>query len=233
MMLPELRVPAFARIDEYAGLWAMESTHFDQLWAMLRHVDWAAHMSSPCWASLMKQRSSVGGTSTIQRGGTSASGGRPERRAILLGVESPGRHRRRAPTTWRTTSAARKASRSGRTWTTWPLGGLLGRVAGEKIYANSPTALIGSIGTMMTVYDRRPRRSGRRQGHVFKTGPLKGAGVPGSAVTEEQQAHFQGIVNGMQVHFDAAVRKGRGLSGPARPVRTGRRLEGGRGAGPS
>jgi ClpP class serine protease len=36
--------------------------------------------------------------------------------------------------------------------------------------------------------------------------------VPGSAVTAEQQAYFQGIVNGMQVHFDEAVRKGRGLS---------------------
>jgi signal peptide peptidase SppA len=247
-MLPELRVPEFARIDEYAGLWAMESTHFDQLWAMLRHMNWAAHMSAPpepradvqtiggakggkaiafipMLGLLMKQRSSVGGTSTIQlRRDIRQAAADPNVGAIVLGIESPGGI---VAGTDDLANDVRAANRqkpvvahvddlccSAAYW-----------VASQAsaIYANSPLAIIGSIGTMLPVEDSSAaaEQAGVKV-HVFKTGALKGAGIPGTAITEEHQAEYQKRVDGTQAHFDAAVRKGRGLSArELEAVRTG------------
>lgn len=93
----------------------------------------------------------------------------------------------------------------------------------DAIFATGPTTAVGSIGTMMAVYDMS--QMAEREGVkalMFKTGPLKGAGFPGTTVTEEQQADFQHWVDGSQEFFDAAVKKGRGLSAAElNTVRTG------------
>jgi len=83
----------------------------------------------------------------------------------------------------------------------------------DLIYANSPTALIGSIGTIIVAYDysKMAEKDGIKA-LVFATGDMKGAGVPGTEITADQQAYFQGIVDEAQKSFDAAVMRGRGMS---------------------
>jgi protease-4 len=83
----------------------------------------------------------------------------------------------------------------------------------DKITANQPSALVGSIGTIQVIYDQSA--AAEQQGIrplVFATGPLKGLGTPGTKVTEEQAAHVQSLVDSVQVNFDAAVMKGRRMS---------------------
>lgn len=87
----------------------------------------------------------------------------------------------------------------------------IGSQAGE-FYANS-TATVGSIGTYMTIADRSEQaaRSGIKV-HVISTGPQKGAGVQGTAITEAHLAEFQTYVDALNAEFLAAVAKGRKMS---------------------
>lgn len=83
----------------------------------------------------------------------------------------------------------------------------------DAVFANSSTALVGSIGTIATMYDvsAMAEKAGIKP-LVFSTGPLKGAGVEGTPITTEQQAYFAGLVADAQTAFDAAVKSGRGLT---------------------
>ena len=82
----------------------------------------------------------------------------------------------------------------------------------DRIYANDATAMIGSIGTFVGLYDY----SGRAEKEgikavVIKAGKFKGSGFEGTAITEEQQAHWQSLVDKTQAEFSAAVASGRRL----------------------
>lgn len=95
--------------------------------------------------------------------------------------------------------------------------------ATDAVYANNNDARVGSIGTMLAVEDLSgmAEKLGIRV-ELFTTGPLKAAGFPGTSLTDEHRADFQDWVNGIQTGFDAAVKKGRGLSaGELDAVRTG------------
>jgi signal peptide peptidase SppA len=80
----------------------------------------------------------------------------------------------------------------------------------SAIYANAPTALVGSIGTIMTLYDmsEAAAKAGIKP-IVVSTGPMKSAGIPGTKVTAPQVSYLQKLANEMQSEFDAAVRSGR------------------------
>lgn len=82
---------------------------------------------------------------------------------------------------------------------------------GSALWAN-PTALVGSIGTVMAIYDysRMAENEGIRV-HVVSTGPHKGAGIPGSQITDEQLAEFQRVVDQLNAHFLENVAAGRGM----------------------
>lgn len=245
--MDDLRVPTFARIDEYAGLWLMEQLAFRSYWDTASRIDLAAHakevqpvksrmemMSTangqtvalvPVLGALMKQQASFGGTSTIQlRRDIRNAVADPNVSAIVMAFDSPGgttaglddlasdiRNARRSKPVW---AHVDDMCASAAYWLASQC---------EKIFANSATALVGSIGTYLTIYDQST--AAEQQGIktlVFKTGSLKAAGVPGAPVTEEQQRYFQGIVDDVQGHFDAAVRKGRGMSAEQlAAVRTG------------
>ena len=80
------------------------------------------------------------------------------------------------------------------------------------IVAN-PTALVGCIGTYMTLYDTS--RMAQNQGveaHVIRAGKFKGAGTPGTKLTTEQLDEFQREVESLNAFFLAAVAKGRGMT---------------------
>lgn len=83
----------------------------------------------------------------------------------------------------------------------------------RAIYANSKTALIGSIGTFMGLYDySEAAKQDGIEALVFATGELKGTGFPGTKVTEKQRAYLQNLVDENQVLFNEAISKGRGIS---------------------
>ncbi len=165
--------------------------------------------------SMMKSASSMGGTSTVQvRRDIRAAAADSDVSGILLAIDSPG------GTVAGTDDLATDVRAARRQKPVYAHIDDLGASAAywvasqaDKIYANSPTALVGSIGTMAVVYDMS--KSAEAEGIkalLFATGPLKGAGTPGTAVSEEQAAYFQELTDQMQSSFDAAVKRGRGLT---------------------
>lgn len=82
----------------------------------------------------------------------------------------------------------------------------------RKVWAN-PTALVGSVGAFQVVWDESEafRQMGVKV-HVLSTGPLKGAGEPGTEVTDEQLAAERTLVTDLCAHFFGAVRTGRKLT---------------------
>lgn len=240
-MNESLLVPHFTRLEEYAGVWAMEERAFIAQWQVAANADLVAHIrqAQPKTAAdiggtemirakggksvavvrvvgtLMKQRASMGGTSTLDiRRQVRQAASNPDVSAILLAVDSPG------GSAAGTDDLAQDVKAATRKKPVWAHISDLGASAAywiasqaEVVYANSATALVGSIGTLMTLYDMSglAEREGVKT-LVFATGPLKGAGARGAPITEEQQAYFQGIVNATQEAFDAAVMKGRRLT---------------------
>ena len=83
----------------------------------------------------------------------------------------------------------------------------------ETIHATDTNTEIGSIGVYMVIADLS--KMAEDQGvkiHVISSGPLKGAGVPGSEITEEQLQSFQEIIDGISNNFVKDVARGRGIS---------------------
>jgi signal peptide peptidase SppA len=165
--------------------------------------------------TMMKGQSSFGGTSTVAlRRDIRQAAADPNVSGILLDIDSPG------GTVAGTADLAAEVRAARRRKPVWAHIDDLGASAAywvasqaDQLFANDRTALVGSIGTVLTVYDQSA--AAEAQGVkplVFATGPLKGAGAPGSPVTEEQRNYFQSIVDDSQVSFDAAVKNGRNFT---------------------
>lgn len=165
------------------------------------------------------------GTSTVQlRSSIAQAASDPNVSGILLAIDSPG------GTVAGTAELANDVRLAARSKPVWAQIQDLGASAAywvasqaDQVFANHETALVGSIGTLMTAYDmsEAAKRAGV-EALVFATGPLKGTGIPGTPIDEGQRAYLQGVVNALQQSFDTAVRKGRGLSaGQLETVRTG------------
>lgn len=75
------------------------------------------------------------------------------------------------------------------------------------------TSLIGSIGTFAVIVDSlKAHADAGFEVHVIRAGEFKGAGTPGTEVTDKQLAEMQRIVDGLNNHFIEAVAAGRSLS---------------------
>lgn len=82
----------------------------------------------------------------------------------------------------------------------------------DEIVANANTARIGSIGAMAGFYDRSVQYQQEGiQPVLIRTGEHKGAGIPGTKITDPQIAHWQRLVDGIANKFTADVAKGRKL----------------------
>jgi len=81
--------------------------------------------------------------------------------------------------------------------------------AGDRVFANA-SARIGSIGVFMAVEDvsEAAEKLGVKV-HVIKTGEFKGAGVPGSQLTEAHLGYLQSLVDTSFDQFVSAVATGR------------------------
>lgn len=236
----ELLVPAFPRAGDYYGAWAIEPTAGAVLLERVRRTDLARHVaeSAPVprpRAEVQTVQTASGAvavvmlTGTLQKAvsslsdGTSTVAARQELRkaaadpdvtAVLLAIDSPG------GTVAGTMELAAEVRRAAERKPVWAFIDDLGASAAywvasqaDQVFANNRTALVGSIGTLAVVYDLSgaAEQAGIKT-LVFGTGPLKGAGAPGSVVTEDQQTYIRGIVEDAQVAFDAAVKKGRQMT---------------------
>jgi len=83
----------------------------------------------------------------------------------------------------------------------------------NKIYANNATAMYGAMGTFVAIQDT----SGMAESlgikvHVIRAGEHKGAGMPGTEVTEEQLVEMQRIVDTLNENYLGLIASGLGRS---------------------
>lgn len=234
----DLRGLTGINLEQYCGLWAIDEIHFTQLVEHVKHVDLRAHVAANegrdhAKAAVQTIDSgnssrisiiSVEGTMTKQGSSMSYAGStvriRQELRSaardpsvsgILMRYDSPG------GTVAGTADLAadiRAANESKPVFSFaedlcasaayWP------GSQGEKFFANDATALIGSIGTFIGLYDLSQAAANEGiKAVVLRTGALKGTGFPGTEITDEQKAYLQEIVDQTQEQFTAAVAAGR------------------------
>lgn len=227
-------VPLLPRLSDWLGVWAIELMHAQSLLRAVAEIDWPAHLSAvdrhgePIVAerfetveakgknlavvsltgTMLKSRASMGGgTSTIAaRRQVRAAARDPEVAGILLRVDSPGGTVAGTDLLAREVMEARRSKpvlaqiedigASAAYWVASQAG---------RVYASTQTALVGSIGTLLTVDKSREGLA------VFRSGPHKAAGMDGE-ITPEQAAHLQAMVDGLQEQFSAAVAQGRRLT---------------------
>ena len=231
------QIPLLPRLSDWLGVWAMELSHAQTLLAAIGDIDWPAHLRAfdeskqarePVAASefetvttkgknlavvsitgtMLKSRASMGGgTSTVAvRRQVRAAARDEDVSGILLRIDSPGGTVAGTDLLAREVSEARKSKpvlaqiedvgASAAYWVASQAG---------RVYASTQTALVGSIGTLLTVDKRADGLA------VFRSGPHKGAGLDGE-ITDQQAAHLQALVDGLQAQFSEAVARGRRLT---------------------
>lgn len=234
-----LSVPVFPRLNDYVGAWAIEPTAASVLVAAAKDADLVKHVSETVIApsaevqmltaglnqkiavvhltgTLMKAASSMSsGTSTVAaRREIRKAASDPEVSAIMLAIDSPG------GTVAGTADLGAEIAAANKKKPVWAYASDLCASAAywcasqaEKVFANDRTAAVGSIGTLLVVYDQsRAMENMGVKTLVFGTGPIKGAGTPGMPVSDDQKAYFRDIVEQSQKSFDAAVKRGRQMT---------------------
>lgn len=231
---------AGVELDQYFGLWAVAEEQFLALFNRVAQLNLAAHIQvsagtveaaqKPQVTNARKSEAVVGVieiAGTLTKRGSSlsrasslvalqravrAAARDPEIDAILLRIDSPG------GTVAGTQELAAEVKRASETKPVYAYIDDLAASAAywiasqtERIYANTPTAIVGSIGTFVGLYDYSAyaAKEGIRA-VVIKAGALKAAGFPGTEITDEQKAYWQEIVDQTQEQFTAGVASGRG-----------------------
>lgn len=240
--MPSFDLPSFSGapyFEQYMGVWAIQESALQGFAEMLKTMDLNVHMQSEQAAaaianggkldsqvsdnvavvsitgSLMKQQSSMGGgTSTAMAKRTiRALANDPNIGAIVLRIDSPG------GTVAGTEELAAEIANANKKKPVLAYIEDLGASAAywvasqaREISANA-TALVGSIGTYGVVQDMSALAA--KEGvkvHVVRAGAYKGAGVPGTEVTQGQLAEMQRTVNALNSHFLNGVANGRGMA---------------------
>lgn len=179
----------------------------------------------PIKGQITKRRSSFGGTSSVEtrrilrqaRDDNSVTG-------VMLAIDSPG------GTAAGTFELAEEVRRFAEVKPIKSHIEDLGASAAYWVASQSQSISInqlgeaGSIGTVAVLVDssKAMENSGLKV-HVISTGEFKGAGAPGTEITQRQIDLFQEQVDDFNQHFLTGVSRGRGLTGPALArVSTGR-----------
>ncbi len=164
---------------------------------------------------LMKHQASMSrNTSTVMlRRSIRLAANDAQVRGIMLSIDSPG------GTVSGTSDLAEEIAAAAKMKTTHAYIEDLGASAAYWVASQAshlsagPTALVGSIGTFAVVEDfsKFAEEKGIKV-HVVRAGDFKGAGIPGTEVTDEQLAEMQRVIDGLNAHFLDGVASGRGLS---------------------
>lgn len=227
-------------LDQYFGPWFMDEAYFMQEVQALQSIDLTAHIRQASGdpptdakaaekpfdvvrsniaridieGTMTKRGSSFGPPGTIfARRQVRAAVNDPEIAGIFLRIDSPGgtmagtkdladdvfaATRRKPVMTFFEDTGASAAYYVG---------------AQATVKRANASAVIGSIGVVLIVMDMSELAA--KQGikvHVISTGPFKGAGAPGSEVTESHLEYFQERINQGNELFLADVSRGTSLS---------------------
>jgi signal peptide peptidase SppA len=228
-------------IEQYVGLWLVDETRFGAIIEQVSKMNLAAHVAANVGRPAVNAKLGMAFTEedfqiavidiqgTMTKRGSSLSGAGSSVRlrqairqasvddsigGIVLRIDSPG------GTVAGTPDLAAEVRAAAGKKPTWSYIEDLGASAAywvasqtSKIFANDATAAIGSIGTFMALYD--VSTAAQLQGIkavVIRSGALKGAGFPGSEITEEQKAVWQDVVDKTQAEFSAGVMTGRKMT---------------------
>lgn len=234
LQFPESDFQAIPYAEQWLGLWCIEPSALENLVSMAQILDLKSHLASQkdlmpkgtrqdidgvavvnLYGPLQKHVSSMGGgTSTVlARRDIRAASLDPNVGAILLNIESPG------GTSAGNQELANDIVAAGRKKPVYAYCNDLCASAAywlasqaTNILANE-AALVGSIGTYAVVNDSS--EAAKMQGvkvHVVKAGDFKGAGTPGTELSEDALSEVQRHVESRNEFFLAAVSKGRKLS---------------------
>lgn len=225
------------KLDNYSGFWCVEPIRFNQLVDRINSMNLSAHVAAqePQTYDPMAQHfeSIEGGTiavidiqGTMTKAGSSlGGGGTVEARqairqaqndstvgAIILRFDTPGGNvagtadlaNEVAKTTKPTIAFIEDLCCSAGMWVASQC---------DEIYANDATAMVGSIGTFMAVYDISGALAEEKiRTIVVKAGEFKGGGFPGMEISEAQVAEWQKVINSIQDQFTAGIARGRKMT---------------------
>jgi protease-4 len=233
-LAPLRHQPPGSVLEQYLGIWAIEETAFFQLWHHVQRMDLQAHLQTAVQktdatvkrgnqiaqieirGSMTKFGSSLSDAgSTIRiREAIRAAARDINVDGILVLFDTPG------GTAAGTKELADEIAAAGKMK---PVVGYIEDMAASAgywaasqapvVFANSASAIVGSVGTFIGLYDLSGLAA--REGIkpvVIKTGKLKAAGFPGTEISDEQKAMWQGLADAIQQEFTAAVKSARGLS---------------------
>ncbi len=221
------------RIDQYFGLWLVEQSWFRLMLEAHRQGMLQPEMRRdedgnqiqgleagpngmailPIQGHMMKDKSSFGGCSTVACRRMVREAVRNDTiTGLMLYVDSPGGT---ASGTFELANEVERAAQHmpvrahiediGASAAYW--------VASQAQHVTANTmAEVGSIGTVaMVVDDSKKAEAEGVKVHVISTGEFKGAGAPGTAITERQLEAFREQVADVNEYFQSGVRAGRGL----------------------
>lgn len=231
----DIRSLGISNIDQYTGLWMVEPIRFQQTLGLMSVIDMKAHVAAARQADvstsyeviddayaaiairgvMTKQGSSMSsdGSTVIARRKISQAANDPRIKGILLTLETPGGTS--AGTQELANAIALATSIKPVVSVIEDIGASAGYYAGSqatKVFANEP-AVVGSIGTFLVVSDYSKAASDAGiVVHVIRAGEFKGAGTPGTQITDEQLSHWQLLINQQNELFLTAVARGRHMS---------------------
>lgn len=141
-----------------------------------------------------------------------AAGNDDQINSLLLTFDSPGGIALGVP---EAASAINQAKANGKTVVAY-IDGLAASAAywmaaQADVIVSMPSSQVGSVGAYMAVLDSS--RAAEMAGYkveLFRSGPNKGMGMPGTSLTDAQRAMLQERVTKLGNDFKAAVRMGRG-----------------------
>jgi signal peptide peptidase SppA len=224
-------------LDNYGGLWCVEPARFSQLIDRVNKMDLMAHVAlqQPRTIDMAEKRygtvedgsiavvdirgtmtkagSSLGGGGTVEaRRAIRQANADPSVSSIVLRFDSPGGTvsgtadlaAEVQKTTKPTIAFVEDLCCSAAMWVASQC---------DEVYANNATAMIGSIGTFMGLYDiSKALENEGIKAVVVKAGEFKGGGFPGMEITDGQIAEWQKQIDAIQAEFTAGIAKGRKLT---------------------
>lgn len=233
-------IPAIANLDQYAGVWAISEIAARSLIGMVNNLNVSQHVAEnqagvaaaaqdfgydvvfgnvavvELSGTMTKYGSSFSreGSTLRARKAIRAAANDPNITGILLKIDSPGgtiagtqdlaNDVRTAATRKNVVAFCEDQCCSAAFWVA---------SQADNVYAANDTTIVGSIGTLMVVEDwsKYAENKGVKV-HLVKTGSMKGAGVPGTAVSEDHLLSWQKTVNELNSSFVGAVQKGRSMT---------------------
>lgn len=252
--------PAYSRLEDYFGFWAMNEPQFAGLFALISDMNLRDHVSGrtlsssngveinaskieeiqaaagrnssknddapyeivgngialiPVRGTLMKAQSSFSSSSSTVavRKQLRQAKDDPQVRGVVTVIDSPGGTVSGTADLAAELAALQKVKPTAAFAEDLCASAAYWYASQAGLICCNSTALVGSIGTFMTVEDYSGRAEEMKiKVHVIRAGEFKGAGTPGTAITDEQLANWQRMVNSLNSQFISGVAAGRNLS---------------------